>query len=157
MNYNTMNTVELKNYAFTIQIPAFKRVNYNEVYTQYKDLTPSEQEDFIYRTVRTGISELQHQHFEIKFEKHKDGRIHAHGSIYEISSDDLELFESSVCSIIGVKSPKQKREVCYCIPILCSYIWDKYINKDQIEVKLDEDIPDNLYKFGKQIYREYIK
>lgn len=152
-----MEIQQLKNYAFTIQIPAFKSVNYEGNYIRYKDLSNTEQEDFIYKTVRSGISELEHQHFEIKFEKHKDGRTHAHGTIYEMSDEDLNLFVDSVALLVGVKSPKQKKEVCYCIPILCSYIWDKYINKEQnINVDLDEDIPEKTYKFGKNLFKKII-
>lgn len=152
-----MNTVELKNYAFTIQIPAFKRVKFDELYQPYKEFDNDAQERMHYALIRNAISEFDNQHFEIKFEKHKDGRVHSHGTIYQITEYQLEEFVNSICYVVGVKSPKQKKEVCYCIPILCSYIWEKYINKDQkVEVKLDEDIPENLYKFGKQIYREYI-
>lgn len=123
-----ITTEELKNYTFTIQIPAFKKIRYNDIYRPYKELSNQEQEDFIYRMVRNILRD-ETSHFEIKFELHKDGRTHAHGTIYELTQEQLEQFKDSVCHIIGVKSDKQKSECCYCIPILCSYTWDRYISK----------------------------
>lgn len=139
-------TSDLKNYAFTIQIPAFKKIYYNDIYQPYKELSTLEQEDYIYKLVRHAISDFDTEHFEIKFEKHKDGRTHAHGSLYNISSDNLEEFIDSVCFQIGVKSPKQKRECCFCIPILLSYErWNMYLNKDQPQNTKDY----SSYLFGK--------
>lgn len=140
-----ISTSELKNFAFTIQVPSFKRVNYNGCFQPYKELKESEQEDFIYTLVRHSISEFENQHFEIKFEKHQDGRKHAHGTLYQLSDQQLEDFVESVCFVIGVKSPKQKRECCFCIPILMSYDrWNMYINKDVVKEK-----DYSKYLFGK--------
>lgn len=140
-----ISTSELKNYAFTIQVPSFKKVNYNEIYQTYKDLSSIEQEDYIYKLVRSAISDFDTEHFEIKFEKHKDGRVHSHGTLYNITEQNLEEFIDSVCFQIGVKSPKQKKECCFCIPILLSYDrWNMYINKDQPK---DKDY--SQYLFGK--------
>lgn len=140
-----ISTNELKNFAFTIQIPAFKKVSYNGVYQPFKELKPIEQEDFIYTLVRHSLSEFDNQHFEIKFEKHQDGRTHAHGTIYQLTQDQLDCFIDSVCFVIGVKSPKQKKECCFCIPILMSYDrWSMYINKDQVKEK-----DYSKYLFGK--------
>lgn len=128
-----MNVVELKNYAFTIQVPGFKRVNYEGLYIQYKELSNTQQEDFLYKLVRSALSDNEHQHFEIKFELHKDGRTHCHGTVYQLTETQLNEFKESVCFQIGVKTPKQKTDVCFCIPILFSYGWDLYCNKDQDE------------------------
>jgi len=141
-----ITTTELKNFAFTIQCPAFKKINYNGFYQPYMSLTSIEQEDFIYNMVRTVLKD-ETSHFEIKFEKHKDGRTHAHGTVYQISQEQLNDFKNSVCYIIGVKSEKQKNECCYCIPILCSYTWNNYINKeDQVENGIKDF---SKYLFGK--------
>jgi len=140
-----ITTSELKNYAFTIQIPSFKKINYKGVYQPYKDLSELEQEDFIYSTVRIILKD-ETSHFEIKFEKHKDGRTHAHGTIYQITNEDIEQFKESVCYVLGVKSPKQKSECCFCIPILFSHGWSEYITKEEVK----EDIRDfSKYLFGK--------
>lgn len=128
-----MNIQELKNYAFTIQVPSFKKVNYDGKYQVYKDLSNIQQEDYLYKLVRSSLSDNEHQHFEIKFELHKDGRTHCHGTVYQLTPNLLSEFQESVCFQIGVKSPKQKNECCFCIPILLSYGWEMYINKEQDE------------------------
>jgi len=143
-----MNITELKNYAFTIQVPGFKKVNYDGLYVQYKDLTNEQQEDFIYRVVKNTFIDSETIHFEIKFEKHKDGRTHAHGTLYQFTGEQLSEFIDSVAFQIGVKSPKQKNEVCYCIPILCSYIWREYINKEQTKPG-DDKLDFTKYLHGK--------
>lgn len=137
---------ELKNYAFTVQIPSFKKVNINDIYKPYSEFTNEEQEDFIYKIVRHSISDFDNQHFEIKFEKHKDGRIHAHGTLYQLTENQIEDFKDSICFCIGVKSPKQKSECCYIIPILCSYVWDQYIHKEDDDSSRKDF---SKYLFGK--------
>jgi hypothetical protein len=141
-----ISTSELKNYAFTIQIPAFKKVNFNDIYQPYKDFSSEDQENFIYQIVRHAISDFDSQHFEIKFEKHKDGRVHAHGTLYQLSVAQIEDFTDSICFCIGIKTPKQKKECCYIIPILCSYVWDNYIKKEE-EDSCRKDF--SQYLFGK--------
>lgn len=144
-----MEILEVKNYAFTIQVPPFKKINYDGQYIPYQDLTNDQQEDFIYRIVRNYFLDSENIHFEIKFEKHKDGRIHAHGTLYQFTAPQLEEFCDGIAFMIGVKSPKQKKEVCFCIPILCSYLWDEYINKEQ---KNEEpDFSKYLFKGKKMI------
>jgi len=127
-----MDLIELKNYAFTVQIPAFKKVNYDDLYLPYNTLSQHAQEDFIYKSVRSATSDLDIS-FEIKFEKHKDGRVHAHGTLHNITSEQLIDFKNSIGYLIGIKSQKQINDCCYCIPILCSYnqkIWNEYCNKE---------------------------
>ena len=127
-----MNFVEKKNYAFTITIPPFKRVTLLEQYAAYKDLTTEQQKDYIRHVVSTAAYDII-EYYEINFEYHKDSRVHAHGTIYAVSNDDLETFIDSVGTLIGVKTLKQKNTLCYCIPILSSYAeycWNNYKNKD---------------------------
>lgn len=128
-----MNITELKNYAFTIQVPGFKKVSYEGQYITYKDLSNIQQEDYLYRLVRSSLSDNEHQHFEIKFELHKDGRTHCHGTVYQLTEALLNEFKESICFQIGVKTPKQKTDVCFCIPILYSLGWEMYCNKEQDE------------------------
>lgn len=140
-----ISTNELSNFAFTIQIPSFKKVNFNDVYQPYMSLKETDQEEYIYKIVRASISDFSQQHFEIKFEKHQDGRVHAHGTLYQLKNEEIDDFVNSVCHFIGVKSPKQKRESCFCIPILFSYDrWNMYMNK---EVEKTKDY--SKYLFGK--------
>lgn len=141
-----MNIQELRNYAFTIQIPAFKKVRFEDQYQPYSLFDSEAQERMHYALIRNAISDFENQHFEIKFEKHKDGRVHSHGTIYQLTEEQLEDFVNSVCFCIGVKSPKQKRECCFCIPILCSYTWDSYINKEEDEGNRKDF---SQYLFGK--------
>lgn len=129
-----MNFIELKNYAFTIQVPPFKRVITEEgQYAVYKDLTNEQQKDYITHIVNVACHDII-KYYEMNFELHKDSRIHAHGTIYSVSTDDLESFIDSVGTLIGVKTLKQKKDLCYCIPILSSYAeycWNNYKTKDQ--------------------------
>lgn len=141
-----ISTSELKNYAFTIQIPSFKKVRFEDKYMPYASFDTDSQERMHYALIRNAISEFDNQHFEIKFEKHKDGRVHSHGTLYQLSEGQIEEFVDSVCFCIGVKSPKQKKECCYIIPILCSYVWDNYIKKEE-EDSCRKDF--SKYLFGK--------
>lgn len=141
-----ISTTELKNFAFTIQIPAFKKVQYQGLYIAYRDLTETDQESFLYGLVRNAIADFDNQHFEIKFEKHKDGRKHCHGTLYQLTNNEIEEFINSISFCVGIKSPKQKQELVYCIPILCSYVWDTYINKEKDE---DNRKDFSKYLFGK--------
>ena len=148
-----MNLEELKNYAFTITIPPFKRVTLLEQYAAYKDLTSDQQKDFITSIVKTACQDII-EYYEINFEYHKDLRIHAHGTIYAVSKDDLETFIDSIGSIVGVKTPKQKHTLCYCIPILKSYneyLWNNYITKDiKVNAQATEgELDYSNYLFGK--------
>lgn len=153
----------IRNYAFTVQIPAFKRINYKGNYIQYKKLSSASQEDYIYSLVRTGTLELV-ESYEIQFEKHTDGRIHAHGSFYSLSDDAIEIIKKNIGFLVGVHTDKQINEVCYCIPILNSYnqtIWDNYTTKEQkdnVQANADEKViierDYSDYLFGKKKYIE---
>lgn len=142
-----METVELKNYAFTLQIPSFKKVKHQLKYVKYGDLKSIEQEEYLYGLVRSNDDIIKH--FEIKFELHQDGRTHAHGTIYQITEAQLNEFRQSVCFQIGIKSPKQMIDCCYCIPILFSYGWNLYCNKEQT----DETIIDLTDKYSKYLFK----
>lgn len=140
-----MLTIELKNYAFTVQIPAFKKIKHFESYKPFKEFTQLEQESILYEFVRIGCDEICSS-FDIKFEQHKDGRTHAHGVFYQISEDNLKDIKQSVGYMIGVKSEKQINDCCYCIPLFLSHGWNTYINKFQGGI---EDKDYSKYLFGK--------
>lgn len=148
-----ITTTELKNYAFTIQIPSFKNIQYKNIKQPYGKLQKIEQEDYIYTMVRNVLKD-ETNHFEIKFEEHKDKRMHAHGTVYQISQEQLNDFKESICYNIGVKSDKQKNECCFCIPILFSYGWNQYIEKGQIK---EEDVDITVKDFSKYLFGKLIK
>lgn len=145
-----MNTIELKNFAFTLQIPSFKKVRHFEHYKAFKDYPQLEQESILYEFVRIACSEIC-QTFDIKFEVHADGRKHAHGVFYQISSENLEDIKLSLAKLIGIKSEKQINDCCYCIPIFLSHGWNTYINKFQGSIVEDIEEKDySIYQFGKK-------
>lgn len=145
-----LNLFDLKNFAFTLQIPAFKKIKHFENYKPFKDYLHSEQESILYEFIRIACSEIC-QSFDIKFEKHKDGRVHSHGVFYQITHDNLNDIKKSVGLLIGVKSEKQINDCCYCIPLFLSHGWNTYINKFQVtSSSSDEDEKDySKYLFGK--------
>lgn len=144
----------MKNYSFTVTVPPFKRIVWENQYVVYKDLTNEQQKDFIKSIVGSACDDII-EHYEIIFETHKDSRIHAHGTLYAVTPYNLEIFIDSVGTLVGVRTPKQKHTLCYCIPILSSYAeycWNNYIQKDQkVDAQANEgDTRDySKYLFGK--------
>lgn len=142
-----MQAIELKSYAFTLQIPAFKKVRHYEKYMPYKDYTSQEQETILYETMRFSCSDVSEKiSFDIKFEKHKDGRMHCHGVLHSISSSQLFEIKKNVGICIGVKTEKQINDCCFCIPLFLSHGWNTYMNKEQPK---EEEIDYSEYRFGK--------
>lgn len=154
-----MNFIELRNYAFTLQIPAFKKIKHYDNYKMFKDYSNLEQESILYEFVRIGAQSIrdwknsnENVSFDIKFEKHQDGRSHAHGVFYQICDAELQDIKKSIASLIGIKSEKQINDCCFCIPIFLSHGWNTYINKYQCNVsEPEEDTRDySIYQFGKK-------
>lgn len=146
-------SVDLKNFAFTLQIPAFKKIKHFDYYKPFKEFNSSEQESILYEFVRIGCSEIC-ESFDIKFELHQDGRVHAHGVFYQITLDNLEDIKKSIGLLIGIKSQKQINDCCYCIPLFLSHGWTTYINKFQIP---RSDTDENERDYSKYLFGKIIK
>ena len=150
----------MENFGFTLQIPAFLKVCYKDIKLPYSKLSLENQESFL-GSMLTDITQFPERQipYEVNYEKHKDGRIHAHGTFGELEQSELLSMQNAFCSKLGIKKPKQQNEVFNWIPLYDYTGWKKYITKDQ-EINDDEGSPKvncscdiwnsyNEYKFGK--------
>lgn len=139
-----------KHFAFTVQIPAFKRINFDDKYVTFKSLSSLDQETFLYGLVRD-VTQLMREDkpisYDIHFESHQDGRRHCHGTIYDIDSEQIDYFKKGIARVIGVKTEKQINECCFCIPQFFDKGWEAYKTKHQISET--DEIDFSIYQFGK--------
>lgn len=137
-------------YTFTFQIPSFKKVNYNEEYKKYSSLTEDQQKDFIYNIISSEVLITS-----IFYERHKDGRLHAHG--FYNSNMSKEHIQKAICLKLGIKADKQQKETFFNESCYDITAWDRYIKKDQSDEIKEIASPDAIdyaqYQFGKNAFK----
>lgn len=127
------------NFAYTLQILAFKQVSLQGVRKQYSKFTGDEQM-LILKNLITHIENDYIKEVNITYEKHKDRRYHSHGTIFNSSISEMSTIQESVCRIVGVKTQKQFNEIFLFVPIYSMGGWDTYIKKDiPLEFDIDEE------------------
>lgn len=126
-------------YGFTLTIPAFKTCQFRMYFTdkgkicskkKYGDMYDYEQK-FIFEDGLNGLFRKSDK-YRLTFEKHKDGRLHCHGIIYNTSYDYvLLILKQFYESRIGIKRISQIKTITD-IRLLNNVIeWETYINKCQ--------------------------
>lgn len=126
------------NFAYTLQVPAFKQVSLNNVRKQYSKFTGDEQM-LILQNLVNHIQDDYLKEVNITFEKHKDRRYHCHGTIFNTSISEMSVIQESVCRLVGVKTQKQFNEIFCFVPIYNMGGWDTYIKKDiPVEFEIDD-------------------
>jgi len=126
----------MNNFAFTLQLPAFLKVPFGASKFTYAGLTPSQQEDVLTAGINHALEIVGYEYKrmidrEIYFEEHKDGRKHAHGTIKDLTEEDIVRVQTAFCLRFGIKKTKQMNEVFNYLPIFNACGWEKYSTKDQ--------------------------
>ena len=119
----------MENYAFTLQIPRFKKVNFNGCYIPYGNLSNSNQELFMRTLLNRFIQDKFIKQYEAVSELHSDGRVHMHGTIYDLATSQHTALRECICLDIGIKQLKQQTEIFCILPIYHSLGWSKYCYK----------------------------
>lgn len=129
-----MNFNNTKNWAFTLQIPSFKKVKYAGNQLAYKSLDFDAQKAFLKLCIDIPVERFDgenHIEYEIYYEKHADGRLHAHGTFYNLTIDQIKCIQTIVCrDAVGISTLKQFDHVFNFLPIFNSIGWEKYSTKE---------------------------
>lgn len=133
MSYEKFNINIFSNFAFTLAIPAYKKINYLNKYQAYKLYTFDEQSEYL-KTVINQICAIDNcALYDLYTEKHDDNRCHIHGVIYSVNSVTMERIQDGICSVIGIRSAKMFSRLFNYVPIYNAQGWQKYCLKDQDE------------------------
>lgn len=149
--------MEKSNYAFTIQIPAFKKV-YHFKYAKYATFDDDNQMQILDKLISNAIYNYESIMYDITYERHKDGRWHAHGSIYRVDGGletwEIKQIQEHVCKNVGVKTQKQFNEVFCFVPIYAYAGWQTYIEKDLVpEEMIHNDVLEREEYFEKYRFK----
>ena len=139
------------NFAFTLMIPSFKKVNFNGAYIPYGNLSQINQLSFLKKLLEKVITDRFILQYDYVSERHQDGRIHLHGSIYGLSEGQHNSLREAVCLEIGIKQPKQQADIFCILPIYNSLGWSKYCHK-QYEDEDDSPSADGE-RFNKYMFK----
>lgn len=127
--------LEKFDYAVTIQIPAFKRVNYQNEYKAYKSFHNEQQKllirNLLLNAYNSAVSfNLQHS-IKLHYESHSDGRIHAHFTLSDLHEYQIRDIQTKFCSYIGIKTLKQSFDVFY-YETKRTQGWEHYCTKETL-------------------------
>jgi len=134
------------NYAYTLTIPSFKKVNYNDIYKKFSLFNIIEQQ-FILEGIITSHYTKFCEKYDIHFEEHKDGRYHAHGTFY--NCEDPSIIPMIICNSLGIKRPHQYEHYILVKIISNNEKWQEYVLKDDKQNSFQKKDYSN-YKFGKR-------
>ena len=124
-------------YAVTIQIPAFKKVNYNGIYKEYAKFSEEMQKELLLDYLSKSLAGIQKN--EVYFEKHKDGRYHLHTYFKHIEYDEIYKMQNHFCAEILRLRPKQFQQVFNFFTPDDFHFWMTYCQKEQ-PTDLDADL-----------------
>lgn len=129
-----------KNWAFTLQIPSFKQVTYNNKRIQYGKVDFDGQMVYLKLCLDIPCERFADHHisYDVFYEKHSDGRLHAHGTFFNLNIDQIECIQKIICEFIGFPRQKQWNQIFNFLPIFNDIGWEKYKMKE-VEPPTDED------------------
>lgn len=130
-----------ENFAFTLQVPSFKKVYYFQK-KRFIDFDSSDQMGYLEFLIQKSIDKLDLDEgfevtYDIVFEKHLDGRWHSHGTIFSVSLQQIQFIQSTVCKMVGVKTQKQFNEIFCFVPIYRYTGWQTYILKTEDDQNME--------------------
>lgn len=126
-------------YAITIQIPPFKKVNYQGQYKAYKLFSAQAQKDFLKGLFELWVGFHLDTDFEadVFFEEHQDKRIHAHTYLKHITYDQIYNIQKSFCQNFGMREKQFQQVFNFFKPDNFAF-WSAYCQKSVND--LDEDL-----------------
>lgn len=126
-------------YAITLAIPSFKKVNHAGIYKAYNLFTEDIQKKILTDYFITSLTFCKNEQTpEIYFEFHKDGRVHAHTYLKNLTYDQIYEIQQYFCKDIIKIRPKQFQQVFNFFKPDNFHYWLVYCQKSQNS--LDEDL-----------------
>lgn len=138
--------IELVNYLFTFTIPAFKKVNFKSPYkghTYYRafgSLTQANQREFLDRILSDILIGRNIKSYWV-YEAHSaaDNRLHIHGILYNIDTQEMEDIRYNFYNCIGIKSTKKIDKISDIRISNNDNAWLEYLKKSPIKSKYEEE------------------
>lgn len=136
--------IEKFDYAVTLQIPAFKKINYNGKYQAYHLFDGESQKNYLRYIILESYLKVVGDNAHgllFHYERHtlcKYGRYHVHFTIPELLEHKIREIQEHICKKLGIKTLKQSMEIFYYITKR-SYGWEHYITKDSL-ADLESDL-----------------
>lgn len=126
-------------YAITLAIPTFKKVNYLGKYKAYGLFPRKEQEMFIRGLLQVHCDFVLGDVFtnEIYIEEHADKRVHLHTFLKNVSYQQIFGIQKSLCQTLGIR-PKQYQQVFNFFKPDNFHFWMLYCQKEVND--LDKDL-----------------
>lgn len=136
-------------FALTIQIPAFKKVEWQGQYLPYKKYDENAQKNIITYYLLDAYNKnvsLDMQHYiDLNFEKNNDERIHLHSTVRCLPAYKMRNIQNYFCKALGIRSLKQSIDMFYYEPKY-SKGWEYYSVKDSL-TDMENDL---ILKLGKK-------
>jgi len=147
--YNT-----LKDWAVTIEIPAFKKIKFNKSNKAYKNYDFTTQKNILLCYYKKMFDELQ-INMDYVFEQHKDKRWHMHATVYQITEKVINTVNEWFCKdIVGLPYPKQYNQICYYKPVFKHSGWCDYCVKDMLLNIQEKEAKQNTVKIIESVQDE---
>lgn len=126
-------------YAITLAIPSFKKVNYLGKYKAYNLFPKEEQKMFITGLFQTSVEFILDEECksEIYIEEHADKRLHLHTYLKNVSYDTIYNIQEHLCRVLGIR-PKQYQQVFNFFKPDSFHYWMLYCQKEVND--LDKDL-----------------
>lgn len=137
-----LNLSTKKDWAITCTIPSFKKVRFQTKNKMYKSYSHEEQELILKQAIYDAYRAYGHTaDLSLKFERHADGRLHVHFTIFYMTEYNLYEMAKKYCFFVGfkAKNPEAVRQNFYYVEKL-SDGWERYIRKNQQVDDLDADL-----------------
>lgn len=129
-----------EHWALTLQIPAFKKINYGPFYKAYDQFPEEDQKGIIESYFRACFTFFNMSLPELYFERHKDGRIHCHTYVY-MTYDKIYAIQKKFCEELLRIRPKQFQQVFNLFRPDSIENWVKYCKKHSgSKIQLEYDL-----------------
>lgn len=146
---NVLTQQKIHNFAYTLMIPSFKKINWDGEYKPYGVYSYSSQKEYLgwlLKNVSNDDEYVEYYNFTAHFESHADGRLHAHGTFFVNRFCDIEDIRFNIMDKIRIKALKQQRDIFYYVPVYDLHGWESYATKDDIFEQMCNDLIDEEKK-----------
>lgn len=134
---NALDSGVPTDWGITIEIPAFKKVNYKGVYRRY-DVFCNEDQKGILAEYFLSIPGINGQTGILYYELHKDKRIHLHTYLLKRTYDEMCYIQKSFCQKLGFR-PKQYQYIFNIFRPDNFHRWMEYCKKEDFS-ELEQDL-----------------
>ena len=127
-----------QDWAITLAIPAFKKVNYEGQYKAYNLFSKERQKMFITGLFQVSVEFILDEPCisEVFIEAHSDGRLHLHSYLKNVSYDTIYNIQKHLCNNLGIR-PKQYQQVFNFFKPDNFHYWAMYCQKEINDLEKD--------------------